>query len=316
MVGAGALGSVVLPYLVAGGIGHLVICDHDLLEISNLSRQTLYRTPDVGIPKALLARDTLKTLNPQVQIDTVLLPMDIENAKTLIESCDLTIDCGDSVALSYLINDMSASLQKPWVYASSVAQVGMAALFVKDSACFRCLYPSLSAPQNCNTAGILGPVAGIAASYAAALSMNHLNHTSLHSRLFYTDMKAGDSQSVMIPRRRSCSGHDGKVEVMELPLSQAKERGIQVIDIRREEDFKAAHIQGAKSIPATKLHAEHPLLEGDVLLCCYRGVQSLSARSRLIKEGYPHAVYSLRERCYRSFERPASALDIVLLTCF
>lgn len=164
-VGAGGLGTPLLLYLAVAGVGTIGIIDEDRLELSNLHRQVLYQTADIGMRKALLAQQQLLALNPHLSIHTYIESLSASNARTLMQSYDIVADCTDNFSSRYLINDICYSLNKPWIFASVSQFSGQCSVFLgESSACFRCLFPTIPAHNpflNCNVDGIIGVVPGL-----------------------------------------------------------------------------------------------------------------------------------------------------------
>ena len=146
VVGAGGLGSPVCLYLAAAGVGHITIVDGDHVDITNLQRQIIFTTADIGQSKSVCAKDRLLSLNPEINVNAIEDHLSVDNASTLIGAVDLVLDCTDNFSTRYLINDTCVALKKPWVFASIYQFSGQCALFTPNSACFRCLFPE--APQN------------------------------------------------------------------------------------------------------------------------------------------------------------------------
>ena len=166
VVGAGGLGSHALMALAAAGIGRLGIAEPDRLELSNLQRQTLYETADIGRPKAKAAADRLSEINPDVTIDVHALRLDADNASALIAPYDIIIDGTDNFETRFILNDACKQAKKPWVYAAMVGFSGQLSVFTpylgKAHPCYRCLVPEIPERlRNCAQEGIIGPLAGI-----------------------------------------------------------------------------------------------------------------------------------------------------------
>jgi molybdopterin/thiamine biosynthesis adenylyltransferase/rhodanese-related sulfurtransferase/molybdopterin converting factor small subunit len=164
-IGAGGLGSPAAMYLTAAGVGRLGIVDFDVVDFSNLQRQILHGTPDVGRPKLASAKDRLNALNPNVQIDTYETALSSENALQLFEPYDVIVDGTDNFPTRYLVNDACVLLGKPNAYGSIFRFEGQASVFgVKDGPCYRCLYPEPPPPglvPSCAEGGVLGVLPGI-----------------------------------------------------------------------------------------------------------------------------------------------------------
>jgi molybdopterin/thiamine biosynthesis adenylyltransferase/rhodanese-related sulfurtransferase/molybdopterin converting factor small subunit len=164
-IGAGGLGSPVAMYLAAAGVGRLGIVDFDVVDFSNLQRQILHGTPDVGRSKLASAKDRLEALNPNVQVDTYETALSSENALKLFEPYDVIVDGTDNFPTRYLVNDACVLLGKPNAYGSIFRFEGQASVFgAKDGPCYRCLYPEPPPPglvPSCAEGGVLGVLPGI-----------------------------------------------------------------------------------------------------------------------------------------------------------
>jgi molybdopterin/thiamine biosynthesis adenylyltransferase len=167
VVGAGALGSPVAAYLAGAGVGRLGIVDFDAVEVSNLHRQTLHFTPDLGLPKAESAAAKLRFLNPEIVVE----PYQAHFAAAMLEGADLVVDCSDSFATRYDVNAACCAARTPLVERGVVGLSGLVmAIRPGETACYRCAFPEPppagSAPS-CAEAGVLGPAAGVIGSLQA-----------------------------------------------------------------------------------------------------------------------------------------------------
>ena len=174
LVGCGALGSVIAEQLVRGGIGHLLVCDRDVVELTNLQRQTLFTERDAneGAPKAAAAASRLSAINSSVQIKPLVLDVHSRNIEQLLTDVDVVIDGSDNVETRYLLNDAAVKHGVPWVYGACVGTSGrVMGVRPGKSPCLRCLFPQPAGPgelETCDTAGVLAAAAGIAASLQVA----------------------------------------------------------------------------------------------------------------------------------------------------
>jgi molybdopterin/thiamine biosynthesis adenylyltransferase/rhodanese-related sulfurtransferase/molybdopterin converting factor small subunit len=164
-IGAGGLGSPVAMYLAAAGIGRIGIVDFDVVDFSNLQRQIIHGTPDVGRSKLLSAKESIQALNPHVQVDTYETALSSQNAIELFEPYDVIIDGTDNFPTRYLVNDACVLTGKPNAYGSIFRFEGQASVFAtKDGPCYRCLYPEPPPPglvPSCAEGGVLGVLPGI-----------------------------------------------------------------------------------------------------------------------------------------------------------
>lgn len=180
LVGCGALGTVVAEQVVRGGVGHLRLCDRDVVELTNLQRQTLFEESDAasGLPKAVAAARRLGAVNGEVSIDGRPLDVHAGNVEELARGFDLIIDGTDNVETRYLLNDVAVKHEIPWVYGACVGTTGRAmGILPGKSPCLRCLFPEPPAPgelPTCDTAGVLAPAAAIAASLEVVEAMKIL----------------------------------------------------------------------------------------------------------------------------------------------
>ena len=169
VVGAGALGSPVATYLAAAGVGHIGVVDEDVVELSNLGRQPLHFSPDIGLPKASNAVVKLSALNPEVQVDQYPVRLEAGNAEAIVMGASLVVDCSDSFETRYLVNDACCAQDVPLVEAGVLGLTGLVmAIRPGRSACYRCAFPTepVGAPS-CREAGVLGAIAGVVGSIQA-----------------------------------------------------------------------------------------------------------------------------------------------------
>ena len=163
-VGAGGLGSPVLLYLAAAGVGTLGIIDDDAVELSNLQRQVLYSIDDVGNSKAKTAKNKLEKLNPFINIICYKEKLTHDNALAIVQNYDVVVDGSDNFAARYVVNDACFHLKKPTVYASVYQFEGQCSVFnTEKGPCYRCLYPTppKNLVPNCAEAGVLGVLPGM-----------------------------------------------------------------------------------------------------------------------------------------------------------
>ena len=170
IVGAGGLGSPVLQYLAAAGIGRLGVVDDDRVDVTNLQRQTIFADADVGRLKAEVAAERVRALNPHVAVDFVARPFEVRNARDLVRLYDVVVDCTDSFGARYLINDACRLEGKPDVYASIFRFDGQVSVFAPGGPCYRCVFPEPppeGSVPTCAEGGVLGVLAGIVGTWQA-----------------------------------------------------------------------------------------------------------------------------------------------------
>ena len=177
MVGAGGLGAPALPYLAGAGIGHIIIADHDGIDISNLHRQTIYKSSEEGQNKAERTGAYLRDLNPEITISTITDKITADSANELLDGHNINIilDGSDNFETKTLLNDIAIALGVPFITASVnqfQGQIGVFAGHEADKPCYRCLFPEFpDDARNCNEAGILGTSAGIVGMMQAHLTL-------------------------------------------------------------------------------------------------------------------------------------------------
>src|SRR5438270_2698069 len=165
LIGAGGLGSPLALYLAAAGVGRIGLVDFDVVDFSNLQRQVLHGTPDVGRPKLQSAKDRLQAINPEVTVDLYETRLTSANALSILEPYDVVIDGTDNFPTRYLVNDACVLLHKPNVYGSIFRFDGQASVFAPPQGpCYRCLYPEPPPPgevPSCAEGGVLGILPGL-----------------------------------------------------------------------------------------------------------------------------------------------------------
>jgi adenylyltransferase/sulfurtransferase len=179
IVGAGGLGSPVALYLAAAGVGHLVLTDFDRVDLSNLQRQIIHHSADVGRSKVESARDTLLTINPQVRITTIDRPVEGALLDEQVALADVVVDASDNFATRFAVNAACVARRTPLVSGAAIRLQGQVAVFNRgnpDSPCYRCLYPEgEEAPETCVQTGILAPVVGVIGSIQALETLKLLS---------------------------------------------------------------------------------------------------------------------------------------------
>ncbi len=209
VIGAGGLGSPVLLYLAAAGIGTLGIVDDDVVEISNLQRQILHGTDRLGAPKVESAIEQLAEVNPEVRVIPHRLRLDEGNARSLVAEYDLVVDGSDNFATRYAVNDACVAERRPLVAASLLRFEGQLSTFRPGGPCYRCLHPHAPPPgtiPRCEEAGILGAVAGVMGTLQAAEAIKELLGLgeSLAGVLLIYDALGARFMRIRVPRDPAC----------------------------------------------------------------------------------------------------------------
>ena len=209
IIGAGGLGSPSAVYLALAGVGTIGIVDFDVVELSNLQRQILHHTSDVGRSKVDSARDNIKSYNPDVNVVLHDVRLESDNAIDIISQYDLVINGADNFATRYLVNDACYLLNKTLVDASILIFDGQATVFLPGEGCYRCLFPEPPPPgmvPNCAEAGVLGALTGLVGSIQATEALKQLIGIgeSLTSRLLLIDALSMTFREVKLKRNPSC----------------------------------------------------------------------------------------------------------------
>lgn len=208
LIGVGGLGCAAAQYLVSSGIGELTLCDFDTVAESNLSRQILYKSADLGRVKVEVAAENLRALNPEVRINTCASRMTDSDMQSLFPDCNFIIDASDNYGTRLAVNRSCLSLGIPWLMAACIRLEGQLMLLrpdLPDQPCYRCAYGE--APEtleDCPGAGIFAPVAGIAGTSAAHLTLACLVGLPVPRGLHLFDASHWVWQSLKINRNPDC----------------------------------------------------------------------------------------------------------------
>jgi molybdopterin-synthase adenylyltransferase len=194
--GCGALGTVIANNLVRAGVGFVRIVDRDFVEVSNLQRQVLFDESDVvnNLPKAEAAAQKLRGINSIVKIEPIVADIDRTNIVNLCKDVDVILDGTDNFEVRYLINDAAVSLNKPWIFGGCIGSVGQTMTIIPgETPCLRCVFEAAPGPGEvgtCETAGVLGPMVNVIASYQSAEALKLLagKKMAINRELLYIDM--------------------------------------------------------------------------------------------------------------------------------
>ena len=219
VVGVGGLGTPIVSQLAAMGVGHLRIIDRDVVELSNLHRQTIYNDSDIGQVKVEVAAKKLMAMNPNIEVEPMPVSVNEYTAPKIVEGCDVVIDGLDSVMARYALNDACLQLKIPYVYGGAIGLLGSACTIIpNETACLRCIFPSLVDDDmpTCSTEGIhpsvLSVIAGTEVSEAVKIVVGH--KPRLLNKLLYFDLADLTFDLIDIKRNAGCiSCGDGKKPV-------------------------------------------------------------------------------------------------------
>jgi adenylyltransferase/sulfurtransferase len=209
IVGAGGLGSPSAVYLSLAGVGTIGIADFDVVDVSNLQRQILHHSNDVGRPKVVSAKEAIKEYNPDTNVVLHETWLTSENAMEIVSQYDVVVNGADNFPSRYLINDACYLAGKPLVDGSILIFDGQATVFMPGQGCYRCLFPSPPPPgmvPNCAEAGVLGALTGLVGSIQAVETLKLIMGIgeSLTSRLLLIDGLSMDFRQVRIPHNPKC----------------------------------------------------------------------------------------------------------------
>ena len=327
-IGAGGLGSPVAMYLAAAGVGRIGIVDFDVVDYSNLQRQVIHGTPDVGRPKLDSARDSLHAINPEVHVETHEVALSSSNALDVLGGYDVIVDGTDNFPTRYLVNDACVLLGKPNAYGSIFRFEGQASVFAaKDGPCYRCLYPEPPPPglvPSCAEGGVLGILPGVVgtiqATEAVKLIMGvgeplvgrFLVYDALRMRFRELKLRrdpdcpvCGDNPSVTAlidyeqfcgvtpaaPAADSSAGADDDATVEQLKARIDSQDGVFILDVREPQEYQICAIPGSTLIPLGELPSRLHELEGrgEMIVHCKSGARSAKAVKLLRDAGFAQA---------------------------
>jgi sulfur-carrier protein adenylyltransferase/sulfurtransferase len=209
-IGAGGLGSPASIYLAAAGVGTIGVLDADTVDASNLQRQILHDTADVGQPKVASARDRLKAINPNVTVETHLVQLTAANALDILGRYDVILDCSDNFPTRYLVNDACVMLGKPDAFGAVFRFEGQASVFgVKNGPCYRCVFPEPPPPglvPTCAEAGVFGVLPGIIGTVQATEAIKLLLEIGepLVGRMVVYDALGMTFRELKVPKDPAC----------------------------------------------------------------------------------------------------------------
>jgi adenylyltransferase/sulfurtransferase len=327
LVGAGGLGSPAALYLAAAGIGQLGVVDGDVVELSNLQRQIVHGTSDVGRPKVASAEARVRELNPHVDVRTYEERLTSANAMAVLAEYDVIVDGSDNFQTRYLINDACVLLGKPNVYGSVLRFEGQASVFsLGDGPCYRCLFREPPPPglvPNCAEGGVLGVLPGLVGVIQATETIKLITGAgdTLAGRLLLVDtlrMRFRTIELARDPECRACgtreidalvdydafcgvdpNGGDGLPhareddEVAPLALAERLRAGAMpsLIDVRGPYEWAIVRLPGARLIPLNSLPDALPSLDPNVehVVYCHHGIRSAAAVDWLRDQGFAKA---------------------------
>jgi len=323
IVGAGGLGSPIAMYLAAAGVGRLGLVDMDVVEASNLQRQIIHGTQDVGRLKIESAASAIHSINPYVVVDRHAVKLGADNALDIARSYDLIVDGTDNFPTRYLVNDVAVLLHKPVVYGSILRFEGQAGVFWADKGpCYRCLYPEPPPPgmvPNCAEGGVIGVLPGMIGTIQAneAIKLILGQGTPLIGRLLLLDALDMSFRELRLRKNPQCplcgthpsmtrlvdyeqfcgvSAPDGPpgsrfdIACAELKQRLASER-ITLVDVRSPAEHRICALPNSVLIPLPELEDRlHELDPADrIVVYCKAGIRGAKAVSLMHDEGFDSA---------------------------
>lgn len=207
IVGAGGLGAPAALYLAAAGVGRLRLIDDDAVSLSNLQRQILFRSDEVGAPKVERAKSALNALNPNVEIETFTTRLNPGNAPTLLQGADIVLDGTDDFATRFAVNDACHALGVTLVSGAVGRWDGQVAVFKPSGPCYRCLVPEAPPDaETCAQVGVVGALTGVIGAMMALEAIKEIAQAgdSLAGRLFIYDSLNAEARTVKLPRDPAC----------------------------------------------------------------------------------------------------------------
>jgi molybdopterin/thiamine biosynthesis adenylyltransferase/rhodanese-related sulfurtransferase len=321
IVGAGGLGSPAAMYLAAAGVGRIGLIDADMVELSNLHRQLLHGTDDMGRPKVDSAAETLKGINPHVRVDLYMERLTAANAGAIVPQYHVLVDGSDNFQTRYLTNDACFLLSRPLIYASVFRFTGQVTVFSgKQGPCYRCIYPE-PPPQgevpNCAEAGVLGLLPGIMGLLQATEAVKLILGIGkpLIGRMVLFDALAMRFQEIAIDRdpncplcgveptikevadeNRMCEAESeqrmrGVPEVNVREFSAMRERGDPhvLLDVRDPHELKISRLGNELHIPVSEIGRRLAEIdrEAEIVVICQTGHRSATVTMFLLGQGYP-----------------------------
>ena len=311
ILGAGGLGSPAAMYLAAAGVGTIGLVDSDTVEPSNLHRQILHTSADIGRDKVESAAATIGRLNPEVRVEARRMRLDSGNASGLVRDFDVVVDGSDNFTARYAVNDACAVLGKAWVYGSVERYSGQVSVFgLADGPCYRCIFPAAPAAgttPSCDEIGVLGALPGVIGAWQALEAVKLLAGIGvpLSGRMLQLDLLRGETRWVRFGRRDDCAAcgdrRGGEPEMQKkeenLPAfdiepAAVRERlaqgGARLLDVREPWEVQRASIPGASVLPMSTIEDHVGSLDAssELIVFCHHGSRSRTVTDWLRSHGF------------------------------
>ncbi|MCI0640438.1 MAG: molybdopterin-synthase adenylyltransferase MoeB [Gemmataceae bacterium] len=322
LIGAGGLGSPLALYLAAAGVGRLGLVDFDVVDFSNLQRQVLHHTEDVGRPKLQSAKERIQSINPEVRVDLYETRLTSANAFDILRPYDIVIDGTDNFPTRYLVNDACVLLKKPNVYGSIFRFDGQASVFHPPAGpCYRCLYPEPPPPgevPSCAEGGVLGILPGLVGCIQATEAVKLIlgNGAPLIGRLLLYDALRMSFQEFKVRRNPRCpmcgdnptikqlidyeqfcgvrgqetalAATSEEITVEELQQLARSGNNVFILDVRNPEEYQICRIPGSVLLPLPQLPQRFGELDKnkEMVVHCKSGMRSAKAIQFLKQQGF------------------------------
>ncbi|MBF4518299.1 HesA/MoeB/ThiF family protein [Flavobacterium sp. ANB] len=305
IIGAGGLGAAVLPYLAAAGVGEIGIVDDDVIEVSNLQRQVIYKSSAVGKYKVEEAKLMVSELNPLVKVNAIAEKLSAKNAIDLFEDYDIIVDATDNIAIKYLINDACLVVNKPMVYGSIFRFQGQVSVFnYKNGPTYRCLYPDENINAlNCEDAGVIGISVGIIGMLQAnevikmileigeVLSSKILVYNILNNEQQKYDFEKNTNividKSTFLEKYNADKNEVEEVSFEEI-LTEINNDEVLFLDVRNNDEIPKINFKNGIQIPLINLENEIEKLNSNqtIYVFCQSGIRSKKATELLQKKEF------------------------------
>jgi adenylyltransferase/sulfurtransferase len=305
IIGAGGLGAAILPYLAAVGIGEIGIVDDDVVEVSNLQRQVIYKNSSIGKYKVDEAKAMATELNPDIKVNAIAEKLSGKNAIDLFENYDIIVDATDNLQIKYLINDACKITNKPMVYGSIFRFQGQVSVFnYQNGPTYRCLYPDESSSSvNCTDAGVIGISVGIIGMMQAnevikmitgigeVLSGKILVYSILNNEQQKYDFEKSDSFGMdRNAFEEKYSQKENPVEEIsaETVLDKINNKEVLFLDVRNADELPKIAFKNSIQIPLMNLEGEIEKLDSNqmIYVFCQSGIRSKIAVKLLQKMNF------------------------------
>jgi adenylyltransferase/sulfurtransferase len=328
-IGAGGLGSPALMYLAAAGVGTLGIVEFDVVDESNLQRQIIHGQSDIGRSKAESARDSVREINPLIQVNIHEQRLDSSNVMELFAQYDLIVDGTDNFATRYLVNDACVLLGKPYVWGSIYRFDGQASVFwAEHGPCYRCLYPEPPPPgmvPSCAEGGVLGVLCASIGSIQATEAIKlltgvgepllgslmvydalEMNYRKINVRKDSSCAVCGDNPTVtelidyeafcgVVSEEAQQAAAGSTITALELKDLIDSEKPIHLVDVREPAEWEIVRIPGATLIPKDEILRGDALAglpqDKQVVMYCKTGVRSAETLAAVKRAGFSDAVH-------------------------